>query len=106
VTISGPPPGLDQTEYNNSATIAPNTTSLPITYQWQASQQRHVFHANVVSTDMITFTWPVTGTQAITVFASNAAGSVSDTHTIALTATTPPCCNKEQTITYLPLILK
>jgi hypothetical protein len=49
----------------------------------------------------------VTGTQAITVFASNAAGSVSDTHTIALTATTPLCCDKEtDKKTYLPLILK
>jgi hypothetical protein len=48
----------------------------------------------------------VTGTQAITVFASNAAGSVSDIHTIIITAT-PPCCDTEaDKKTYLPLILK
>ncbi len=49
--------------------------------------------------DTINFTWNVTGTQVITVTATNSYGTVTDTHVITITETS-------QGSVFLPMIIK
>lgn len=60
------------------------TLNVPITYTWEATGQTPVIHTGQGMTDTVQFTWDVTGTQFITVTASNAFTTVVDTHTLAL----------------------
>ncbi|MGD2205983.1 MAG: hypothetical protein PVH17_04310, partial [Anaerolineae bacterium] len=92
VAFNGPSEGLAGSAHAFTATVGPPTTTLPITYTWQANGQAPVVHVSGGLTDVVTFTWAVTGTQAITVTAANVAGGVSDTHviTIAVTAVAVP----------------
>jgi len=85
VVITGPANGIVQSSYTFTATVSPVTTTLPITYVWQASGQSPVTPAGSPShTDAVTFTWSTTGTQTITVTAMNAGGSVTSTYTVTL----------------------
>ena len=77
--------------------ISPLTGSLPITYVWQATDQTPVTHTGGLS-DTVTFAWGVTGTKSITVTAANAAGMVSGTYAIEVTA--------PHMLLWLPLTLK
>jgi hypothetical protein len=92
VAFNGPSEGLAGSAHAFTATVGAPTTTLPITYTWQANGQAPVVHVSGGLTDVVTFTWAVTGTQAITVTAANVAGGVSDTHviTIAVTAVAVP----------------
>jgi PKD repeat protein len=81
VTLTGTESGLAGQPYTFTAEVIPNVTTLPILYTWQASGQAPLIH-NGGSSDTATFTWSTPGTQVITVTASNASGSVVDTHTI------------------------
>jgi hypothetical protein len=85
VTITGPETSLVGQSQAFIAWVEPISTTLPLTYTWQASGQAPVTHTGGL-TDMVSFTWEVTGTQLITVTASNPFGSVMDTHVITLTA--------------------
>ena len=60
------------------------TLDVPITYTWEATGQIPVSHVGRGLTDTVHFTWDVTGTQLITVTASNAFTTVVDTHLLAL----------------------
>ena len=73
--------GFTQTAYTFIATASPITTTLPITYVWQATGQSSVANTGGLS-DTISFTWGATGTHAITVTATNAASAVTGTHVI------------------------
>ncbi|MEE8391275.1 MAG: alkaline phosphatase [Anaerolineae bacterium] len=81
--ISGPTMGAVQTSYTFTATVSPVTATvvLPITFDWQATEQSVVTNTTGLS-DTVSFTWTTTGTQAITVTATNAEGTVSSSHTI------------------------
>ncbi len=83
VSISGPTAGTVNTSYVFTATVNPPTATQPITYLWQATGQSPMTHTNGVS-DTAAFTWSTAGTQTITVTATNAAGMVSNTQTIAI----------------------
>jgi hypothetical protein len=83
VTISGPTLGLTQTEYAFTASIEPITATWPITYAWQASGQVPVTHTGGIS-DVVAFTWSLSGTQRITVTASNSGGTASSSHGFAV----------------------
>ena len=62
------------------------TTTLPVTYAWQATGQAPIVHARVFSiTDAVSFTWALAGSQTITLTAANAVGVVSSTVVIAVT---------------------
>ncbi len=98
VVINGPMQGLIDTTYAFTATVSPISTTLPLTYTWNATGQTAVTHTLSSLTDVISFTWPVTGTQTISVNVSNAVGGpVSTTHTFAVT---------EPWILYCPLVFK
>jgi hypothetical protein len=97
VSVTGPainPVGISNTFV---ASVKPALATQPLTYTWQASGQSQVIHANVQSvTDTVTFTWPTTGAQYVTVWAENAYGVISNT--LDLTVITP-------VYFYLPMIL-
>ena len=86
ISITGPTDGATNLAYSfvASATSPANTVTLPITYVWQATNQSPpVAHSNNLS-DTVTFTWHTTGTKTITVTATNAGGTVSNTHQITI----------------------
>ncbi|MBC8253875.1 MAG: hypothetical protein H8E35_07590, partial [Ardenticatenia bacterium] len=84
ITITGPITGTADTPYEFTAAVRPPMTTTPITYSWQAAMQTEVTHTGN-SSDTVTFTWPMTGTQAITVAAANTWGMVTGTHTLIVT---------------------
>ena len=84
VLISGPQEGFIDQEYAFTAMVEPVSTTLPITYTWEASNQQPITHTSG-TTDTVGFTWDEIGTQTITVTASNGFGSVMNTHSITLT---------------------
>jgi hypothetical protein len=86
VEASGPSTGLVNVPYVFTADVSPPTTTLPITYTWQAtglSQETHVVND---ATDTMSFTWSTVGSQTVTVTATNIGGTVSNTHAVAIKA--------------------
>jgi hypothetical protein len=86
--ISGPTVGVVQTSYTFTATVYPitGTVMLPVTYVWQAMGQSLVTNTSGLS-DTVSFAWTTTGTQAITVTATNAGGTITDSHAITIHTT-------------------
>lgn len=66
-----------------TAEVSPINATLPITYIWQASNHPPATHSGGI-TDTIILTWPITGTQVVTVTASNPFGSVSRAITLTI----------------------
>jgi len=83
VVISGPPTGVIDAAYVFTATVSPISTTLPITYVWQATGQSAVTRTGNLS-NSVAFTWTMSGAQAITVTVANDAGMVADTHVIQI----------------------
>ena len=83
MAIDGPSTGLIETSYSFTSTVSPITATLPITYVWQANQQSPLTNTGALS-DSVTFTWQATGTQAITVTASNVGGTATGAHAITI----------------------
>ncbi|MCP4428542.1 MAG: PKD domain-containing protein, partial [Chloroflexi bacterium] len=80
-----------------TATVNPISTTLPLTYTWEATGQTAVARAAASLADVVSFTWPVTGTQTITVSVSNAVGGpIIATHTFTV----------EMQTLYLPLMFQ
>ncbi len=88
VGISGAADGSAGVSIPFTATVSPSEATIPVTYTWEATEQPTVVHmADTV--DEIDFTWDDIGTKTITVTASNAGGSVTDTHTIEIGSMIP-----------------
>lgn len=85
VTIDGPVLGQTGQGYEFSAISTPLSTTLPLLYTWQATDQTPITQTADLTTQ-ITFTWATPGNKTITVTASNSYGTVTDTHTIQLEA--------------------
>ncbi len=81
VTLAGPITGNVGEAEVFSATVVPTDVVQPITYVWQATGQIPITHTDGAA-DSATFGWDTPGVKTITVTASNAGGSVVDTHTI------------------------
>jgi hypothetical protein len=75
--------GLLGRSYTFAAEVTPISTTLPIEYAWQATDQPPISHTGGL-TDSVSFNWETTGEKVITVTASNADGSVGGSHTITL----------------------
>jgi expansin (peptidoglycan-binding protein) len=84
VGISGSLEGMVDRTYTFTATVEPVSTTLWLTYTWQASGQLPVTHTNE-RTDTVSYTWDNPGAQHITITASNDFGAVMDTHVITIT---------------------
>ncbi len=83
VTITGATTAVVNTVYTFTATVSPVTATQPITYVWQATGQPPVTSADGLS-NTVAFIWIAPGTQAITVTATNAGGTVAGTHVISI----------------------
>jgi uncharacterized repeat protein (TIGR01451 family) len=74
VTIDGPTSGYINTPYTFTAVVTPTTATVPIAYTWSPTPALGQGFAAV------TYTWSTTGAKTITVTATNAGGTASDTH--------------------------
>jgi hypothetical protein len=82
VSLIGAADGLVHLPYTFLANVQPVTTTLPVTYTWEATDQTPVIHANTFR-DEASFTWSQPGTKMITVTAQNKQGVlVQDVHSI------------------------
>ncbi len=83
VSLSGPTIGKKNVVYAFIATVSPDAATTPLTFRWQASNQTPVEHSSGLS-DTISFTWSLSGVQTVTVTATNARGTVTATHVVAI----------------------
>ena len=83
IEISGEEGGLIDESLSFTATVSPNDATIPITYTWEATDLPTVVHVGDIA-DEVDFTWDEVGSKAITVTASNAGGSVMDTHMVEI----------------------
>ena len=96
ITINGPVTGLNDADLHFSADFNPDWATLPISYTWQATDQGEVTQTD----NVISFSWPTTGTKIITVTAFNGGPPVSNSHSLIIGTD-----GEEETI-YLPLVTK
>jgi subtilisin family serine protease len=82
-----------------NAQVFPLIATGPFTVSWEATGQLPITHTGSLSTtDAVTFTWALTGTQTITVTAANHLSAVTDTVTVTVTDVV--------SASYLPLVAK
>jgi plastocyanin len=84
VEVAGPVIGGVGNVYSFAATVSPLSTTLPITYTWQAAGQAPVARSAGL-TDTIGYTWSIPGLQFITVTAENLGGRVLANYSITVT---------------------
>jgi hypothetical protein len=85
VAIAGPTTGTLEAGHVFTAFVHPVQTSLPITYEWRATDQETVLHFGSPSlTDTQAYTWTLEGPKKITVTAHYSGGVVTDTHAITI----------------------
>ena len=95
LSINGPARGDLHTPHTFNASVTPTTTITPLTYTWQATNQTPVTHTTGLS-DAVSFTWNATGTQVVTVTATNGWFTATETQTITINPIR----------IYLPILLK
>ena len=83
IIIHGCSSGMLSTNYTFTATVAPVTTTVPITYVWQASTNTMITHTADLS-DTVVYSWTMPGPQVITVTVANVGGTVTGTHIITI----------------------
>jgi hypothetical protein len=84
VTLTGPVTGTAFSNITFNATVSPANATTPITYTWQATGRSPVMHSGGGTSDSINFIWGITGTQYVTVTATNAGNSVADSRPITI----------------------
>jgi hypothetical protein len=89
VDIAGPRTGIVQADYTFTATVNPSTAPQPVTYTWQATDQVPMTHAGRGLNDTATYNWDTPGTKTITVSATNAEGTVTNTYDVTLNYVAP-----------------
>ena len=104
VSIAGRTSGAVNVSYPFTANVTPLSATTPITYVWQATGYGPVTHTGGLS-DTIAFAWETAGTKSITVTTTNRGGSVSDSHTIAITSDGTPTPTYTPTATSTPLLV-
>ena len=82
-SLDGPNHGLLGSIDSFTATVQPSTTTTPINYIWQATDQMPVTQTGTL-TNVIVLTWQSPGTKVITVTAINPGGIVTATHEITV----------------------
>ena len=84
--IDGPILGQVGVSQTLTAMVSPISTTLPISYIWQATNQTPITNSADLS-DTVSFTWNITGTQAVTVTAISPVETVTDSHLILISET-------------------
>jgi hypothetical protein len=83
VTIAGPMQGEIKTGYAFTATVAPASTTTPLTYTWQADDQSTATVTGTLSSSTV-FTWTTIGRKTITVTVANVGGQETSTRVIQI----------------------
>jgi hypothetical protein len=99
VAVAGPTAGTVEADYVFTAIVGPVTTTRPLTYTWQTTGISSEVHTDRGLSDVISFTWNTTGTKAITVFATNGGGTVTNTHAITISEPRVPTTSIAKTVT-------
>lgn len=107
VTISGPTVGYSGTNYTFNAAVLPQDVTAPITYTWSASGQASKMYRGG-SSDSVSFSWAITGTQTISVQAANSLGSATQTYQIQVfqPGTLLTACPAGKKCVFMPLALR
>jgi CSLREA domain-containing protein len=82
--IDGPTSGMVGAAYAFTATVSPPSATLPIAYDWQPPPTGGSGTVLLPTTHVATYTWSTAGPQTITLTASNACNTLTQTHTITL----------------------
>jgi len=98
VSIAGPTTATVGSGVTFTATASPPEATTPITYTWEATGLASKVHTGGGVSDVIQFTWNLTGTKRITVTAVNACGSRSKFRDIIV--------ESGRKYIYLPLVLR
>jgi hypothetical protein len=101
VSLTGAMTGVVSTTYAFTATVAPTTTTTPLTYTWMVDSNAPVVHTVNGLQDAISLAWTAVGTHIITVTVTNEAGSTTSTHMITINEIAEP-----QYTLFLPAIFK
>ena len=84
IAVNGLSLGLTNTSYTFTASLNP-TFTLPVSFTWYATDQLPVVHnSGPERADSFAFNWDTPGTKTITVTATNAVSTVSDTYSFAV----------------------
>jgi hypothetical protein len=89
VDIDGPTTGNVNTSYTFTANVSPTTTTPRITYVWRATGQSETMTITSALSNVVSFDWHTTGSKIITVTATNAVDTVSDTYVITIDNQSP-----------------
>ncbi len=85
VTLSGPSIGQSNVIYTFTASVTTSPTATqPFTFTWEAAEQASVVRTVFTSTDVMSYTWPMTGTYGITVTVLNDGRSAVAHHKIVI----------------------
>ncbi len=84
ISLTGTLTGIAGTVYEFTAQAAPITATLPITYIWRVADQAPITHTVSALQDTAIFTFQRSGTQTVTVTASNDGGWVTSQHLITI----------------------
>jgi hypothetical protein len=82
IVIHGPARGRTNEPVSFTATISRSTATRPITYTWQAPGHSQTIYSSTALQNSVAFSWPHTGTYAVSVAGTNAGGTVINTHVI------------------------
>ncbi len=100
LAIAGPRIGNATVAYQFTA-LLPVTTTLPVTYTWQATGQPSVTRSTNSATDIMSFNWQTQGPKAIRVLVENEAGVATAITNVNITAPPPPLSQHRR---YVPMI--
>ncbi|MBN1922454.1 MAG: hypothetical protein JW892_14500 [Anaerolineae bacterium] len=97
ITLRGPAVGESGEALPFSAEVLPLTSTLPLTFTWQATHHEPVTQVRYQATTTLTLTWTLSGAQQLTVTAANGLGFVVATRGVLI----DPVGHA-----YLPLVLR
>jgi hypothetical protein len=105
VSINGPTEGIINTSYTFIATAVPLHATTPITYVWQIDGHAPITNVSGI-TDVVSLSWPITGTYTLTVTAVNSpSGPATAVHHLTIEQLQPDLTviGPPQLVTPLPV---
>ncbi len=104
IQLSAPATAVTGETITITAALTPPTSTLPLTYTWQADDQPPLVQMGGI-TDTAVYSWTIPGPKIITVTAENTAGSVTAVHTLTIEPLLPDLTvlGAPQLVTPLPV---
>ncbi len=82
--ISGETNGETYKDYDFTAVISPDNTTMPMTYTWQATNLPTIIYTSSNLSENKTFNWATAGVKVVSVIAENGWGKLTQTHSITI----------------------